>query len=284
MSSLKKSMSKPELLRKGARWILSEEIDSLNTRVARLEQAAERDRSRQDLGFEFAARFQEARRSDEYQAAFTTELPLVTIIIATYNRAQLLIERSVDSALNQTYRNLQVVVVGDHCTDDTFERLAAVDDPRLEVVNLPSRGDYPVDPYRRWMVAGSPAMNEGLRRARGQWVTHLDDDDRHPLHRVEYLVREAQARRVEFLWHPFRREWEDGSWETIAANDFAAGAVTTSSIFYHSWLTRIHWDINAHYSLEPGDWNRLRKFAWLDVKRERVDEVLLDHYRERANS
>ena len=272
-----------ELLRRGARRVLWQELDGLNNRLNALEAAVERDRSRADLGLAFAHKFESARQTEEFQRAFVEHDPLISVIIATYNRSSLLLERSLDSILNQTYRNLQVIVVGDHCDDDTMDLLAGINDPRLEYTNLPVRGPYPENARRRWMVAGSPAMNEGLRRANGAFVTHLDDDDRHPAHRVELLVGEAQKRKAELLWHPFRREMADGSWFVVDAPEFAVNQATTSSIFYHSWLARIHWDVDAHYSLEPGDWNRLRKMVWLDVKRERVNEVLLDHYREQNN-
>lgn len=274
----------PRALVSGARWVLWEELDELRMRVKSLEEASARDRSRLDLGMEFAHAFENARQTSEYQAVFDEAEPLVSVIVATYNRSSLLLERSLDSLLNQTYRNLQVVVVGDHCTDDTFDLLSSIDDPRLEAVNLPVRGPYPADGRRRWMVAGSPAMNAGLERARGSFITHLDDDDRHAAHRVELLVEKAQETRSELLWHPFRHEMPSGEWVVNPARDFVAGQVTTSSIFYHRWLAGIPWDIDAHYSLEPGDWNRLRKFLWLDVRSSRVDDVLLDHYRERNNA
>lgn len=272
------------VLQRGARWVLSEELDTLKSRVGRLEAAAERDRSRSELGIDLARSFIEARRTDGYRAAFTEADPLVTVIVATYNRAHLLLERSVGSLLAQTHQNLQIVVVGDHCTDDTMNVLASIDDPRIEAVNLPERGPYPENGFHRWMVAGSPAMNEGLRRARGTFVTHLDDDDWHPPHRVETLLKHIQASEADVLWHPFRHQQEDGSWLQRPCEEFVGGSVTTSSIFYHSWLARIHWDPFAYLSLEPGDWNRLRKFVWLDTKRERVDEYLLDHYREWNNA
>ena len=51
------------------------------------------------------------------------EDPLVSVYVPTYNRADLLMERAVGSILAQTYRNFELIVVGDHCTDDTAERL-----------------------------------------------------------------------------------------------------------------------------------------------------------------
>jgi|SRR5664280_226144 Glycosyl transferase family 2 len=71
------------------------------------------------------------RETDEYRAAYATAVPLVSVCMATLDRAELLIERSIASVLAQTHRNLQIVVVGDNCTDDTMQRLAALGDSRI---------------------------------------------------------------------------------------------------------------------------------------------------------
>ena len=62
--------------------------------------------------------------------------PLVTVIIATYNRSSVL-PFAVGSALGQTFRNLEVLVVGDGCTDDSEAVVTAIDDPRLRWIDLP---------------------------------------------------------------------------------------------------------------------------------------------------
>src|SRR5262249_7768435 len=106
--------------------------------------------------------------------------PLVSVCVATYNRVDLLTERCLPSILGQTYDCLDVVVMGDGCTDGTADRVDRIGDPRVRFVNQPA-GRYPDDPTRRWMVAGTPALNRGLDLARGDFVTHLDDDDEYHL-------------------------------------------------------------------------------------------------------
>ncbi len=72
--------------------------------------------------------------------------PLISVIIPTHNRARLLV-RSVESVLNQTHRHLELIVVDDASTDDTSERLRHLDDERLRVVRLESKGGAPaLDP------------------------------------------------------------------------------------------------------------------------------------------
>ena len=92
----------------------------------------------------------------------TSTTPLVSIVIATYNRADVL-DEAIDSALNQWYPNVEVIVVDDGSTDRTQELLRAYGD-RIVVVRQANRG------Y-------GAARNAGQRFARGKYVAWLDSDD-----------------------------------------------------------------------------------------------------------
>ena len=202
-------------------------------------------RSLQDLGWGARSRFHRERKSSEYQSIYDLESPLVTICIATFNRGQLLVERSLASILAQTYQNIEVIVVGDCCTDDTESRMAAVSDPRVRFINLPERGKYPDEPRLRWMVAGTAAVNHALALASGDFITHLDDDDEHPADRIEKLLKLIRTSRADIVWHPFEFEKTPDDWHVNPAPCFAVNQVTTSSVFYHRWFKSIPWDINA---------------------------------------
>jgi glycosyltransferase involved in cell wall biosynthesis len=86
--------------------------------------------------------------------------PAATIVIPTRDRPGL-VERAVASALAQTVRDLQVVVVD----DGSAEPVRLPPDPRLQVVRTP----HPLGP--------SAARNLGLELATGPWITFPDDDD-----------------------------------------------------------------------------------------------------------
>jgi glycosyltransferase involved in cell wall biosynthesis len=73
--------------------------------------------------------------------------------------------RAVRSALQQTYANVEVVVVVDGPDEATVEALQALGEPRLRVIALTGN------------VGGSEARNIGIREARGSWIGLLDDDD-----------------------------------------------------------------------------------------------------------
>lgn len=90
--------------------------------------------------------------------------PSVSVVIPTRNRPGL-VRRAVASALAQTLRDLEVVVVVDGPDPATRESLAGVDDDRVRVIEL--------DASR-----GAPnARNVGVAGAGGEWTAFLDDDD-----------------------------------------------------------------------------------------------------------
>lgn len=110
----------------------------------------------------------------------TIEQPLVSIIIPTYNRAHI-VPRAIQSALNQTYKNIEVIVVDDGSTDDTevAVREIAQKDARLRYFRYsPNRG-------------GNHARNIGLDNARGDYVTFLDSDDTYLPRKVEQQLSAA---------------------------------------------------------------------------------------------
>ena len=111
------------------------------------------------------------------------EEPLVSVCIATYNRPDLLVNRCLHSILCADLREIgrlrcrRRLQLGDGRT-----AMAKIKDPRVRFHNLCRRGKYPANAMRRWMVAGTGAANEALRPRRGDYITHLDDDD-------EFLAR-----------------------------------------------------------------------------------------------
>lgn len=224
--------------------------------------------------------YQVARGSVEYQEPYDKSEPLVSVCVGTYNRATLLTERCLPSILRQSYSNLEILVVGDACTDDTASRIAELGDARIRFENLAVRGPYPDDPGAKWMVAGTAPVNRALELACGDFITHLDDDDEYTTGRIESLVHFMQARRLDLAWHPFYAQLDDGRWWICEATKYEHSQVTTSSVFYHRWFARIPWDPRAYVYQEPGDWNRFRKLRRMKVRSARSPGIYLRHYRE----
>ena len=91
-------------------------------------------------------------------------VPLVSVIIPTARRPNLVL-RAIGGALDQTMREIEVIVVVDGPDPETLEALASIADPRLRVVALPAN------------VGAGGARNAGVAEARAGWIAFLDDDD-----------------------------------------------------------------------------------------------------------
>lgn len=223
--------------------------------------------------------FQAARKTPEYQAAFTEAEPLVSVCVITLNRSQLLIERCIASLQAQTYKNLQIIVVGDHCTDDTAERLAQVGDSRIEFHNLESRSVYPAPGRDRWLVAGTTPGNAARSLARGRFITHLDEDDTYDPERIEIAVNTAQRTWADFVWHKFFFQQPDGTWKVWGNGSVEYSQIGMGMILYHSFFARLPADLYAYRVGEPGDWNLIRRMKYLRPRMQFIDQPLTYYYR-----
>ncbi len=90
--------------------------------------------------------------------------PLVTILIPVYN-GEKFIRDAIDSALNQTYDNIEILVVNDGSTDSTEEILKEYG-KRIRFISKPNGGV-------------STALNTGLANMRGDWLSWLSHDDKY---------------------------------------------------------------------------------------------------------
>ncbi len=95
-------------------------------------------------------------------SSMNPESPKVSVVIPTFNRAQLVTE-AVDSILSQSYRDFELVVVDDGSTDDTAQRLTAY--------------GHHIRLYRQENRGASAARNAGIGVARGEYIAFLDSDD-----------------------------------------------------------------------------------------------------------
>lgn len=89
--------------------------------------------------------------------------PLISVIIPTYNRAST-IKKSINSVLQQTYTNLEVIIVDDGSTDKTEEIINEIKDPRVRLIIQKNQG-------------ACSARNTGIDAASGDYIAFQDSDD-----------------------------------------------------------------------------------------------------------
>jgi glycosyltransferase involved in cell wall biosynthesis len=107
-------------------------------------------------------------------------MPKVSVIIPTYNYGHFLRE-SIQSVLDQTFGDFEVIVVDDGSTDDTKQMVSSIADPRIKYIYQENRGV-------------SAARNTGISACCGDYVALLDSDDIWVPQKLELQVRILDSR------------------------------------------------------------------------------------------
>jgi teichuronic acid biosynthesis glycosyltransferase TuaG len=90
--------------------------------------------------------------------------PLISVIVTTYNRRELLSE-TISSILSQSYRNIEIIVVDNYSQYEFFEEVQSFQDERIRCYQNQNSGIIAVN------------RNFGIRKARGNYIAFCDDDD-----------------------------------------------------------------------------------------------------------
>jgi glycosyltransferase involved in cell wall biosynthesis len=137
--------------------------------------------------------------------------PLISVSIPVFNEEKR-ITRAIRSMQDQTYKNLEIIVVDDYSTDstaDVVKKIAAED----------SRVSYHLNPQKlkqrtNWrgydINAGYDARNYGFQIAKGEWITTQDADDASLLNRIETqfnLAKKYDAICVTIHWQQLKDEY-----------------------------------------------------------------------------
>lgn len=113
--------------------------------------------------------------------------PLVSVILATFNRPDTLVE-ALESILAQTYRNFEIIVVNDGGQDvsNVIQKLN-ISENILYLQHKINKGP-------------SAARNTGIRAAKGEYIAYLDDDDIYYRDHLEAIVEFLEARNYKFAY------------------------------------------------------------------------------------
>jgi glycosyltransferase involved in cell wall biosynthesis len=206
--------------------------------------------------------------------------PLISVIIPTYNRSKPLTQRAIPSVLRQTYQHFELIIVGDHCTDNTEQLIREFHDKRIRFFNLQKRGEYPKNPHYRWLVAGSVPLNKGLELATGEWIAHLDDDDEFSEDHLKILLKTALEHEYEFVYGIVQMETKPGKWLNVGSYPPKLAHICSLSFLSSSRLKFFRYNPNAWKYVEPDDWNLVRRMQEAGVKIGFVNRVVGKHYLE----
>lgn len=88
---------------------------------------------------------------------------MFSVIIPLYNK-ELSVKNTIQSVLNQSYQDFEIVIVNDGSTDNSVKEVEKLDDKRIRLIHQENQGV-------------SAARNKGIKEARNEWVAFLDADD-----------------------------------------------------------------------------------------------------------
>lgn len=90
-------------------------------------------------------------------------MPEISVIIPVYNAENTILE-TINSVLNQTFEDFELIIINDGSTDRTLDVIKKFKDNRISVHTFPNSGP-------------SSARNKGLRLAKGNFISYVDADD-----------------------------------------------------------------------------------------------------------
>ena len=90
--------------------------------------------------------------------------PRITVLMSVYNGEKYLRE-AIDSILNQTFKDLEFLIINDGSTDKTAEILQSYQDPRIKIINNQKN------------IGLTKSLNKGLKLAKGEYIARMDADD-----------------------------------------------------------------------------------------------------------
>lgn len=122
---------------------------------------------------------------------------MISVIIPTYNREKT-IKKSIESVLNQTYQNFELLIVDDGSTDNTKKVVDEFNDERIIWISYgQNRG-------------AAYARNIGIENAKGEYIAFHDSDDLMKDYRLEKQLKFLQDEKVEFVFANVHEHGIDG--------------------------------------------------------------------------
>lgn len=128
--------------------------------------------------------------------------PAVSIIIPTYNQA-ILLKAAIESVIDQTFQNWELIVVNNFSEDETVEVVKSFNDPRISLINFNNQG-----------IIGA-SRNKGIQQARSEWVAFLDSDDIWYPNKLERCIALLKVSKADVLCHGERWIKAEGCYRDV---------------------------------------------------------------------
>lgn len=117
---------------------------------------------------------------------------MVSVVIPSYNREDK-IQMAVNSVLNQTYQDFEIIIVDDCSLDGSVEVIKQMKDPRIKLIELKEN------------KGACAARNRGVEEAKGEWIAFQDSDDEWLPDKLEKQLAQLEQEQADFSSARMRR-------------------------------------------------------------------------------
>lgn len=188
---------------------------------------------------------------------------LVSIIMPSYNTAPY-IKETIQSVLNQTYKDWELLIVDDCSTDNTDEVLSEIHDSRIHIFKNECNSGAAV------------SRNRALREAKGQWIAYLDSDDLWMPEKLEKQIRFMKIHGYAFSYTNYEEIDVDGNRTGVRVT--GPKRITKTGMFNYCWpgCLTVMFDASKIGLIQIKDIKKNNDYAmWLKICR-KADCYLLD--------
>lgn len=152
---------------------------------------------------------------------------LVSIIVPIYN-AEKYLKQGVNSLINQTYKNLEIILIDDHSTDKSWEiaqDFSKKYSKKVFAIQTKTNSGGPFHP-----------RIEGMKIAKGEWITTMDGDDYVAPKYIEHLIELTENGKYDIAVSGHKKVWSDGREEEFYWNDFTQTTSDRMAEFYADYI------------------------------------------------
>ena len=107
----------------------------------------------------------------------------ISIILPTYNRAKLFLSRAINSVINQSYHNWELIVIDNSSIDNTKELVNSYQNSKIHFFSIENKGNI------------AKSRNLGISQAKGDFIAFLDSDDYWKLDKLEKCINILKSNR-----------------------------------------------------------------------------------------
>lgn len=193
------------------------------------------------------------------------EKGLVSIIMPSYNTAPY-IRETIQSVLDQTYQNWELIIIDDCSTDNTDEVVASIKDERIRYYHNEKNSGAAV------------SRNRALREAKGRWIAFLDSDDLWMPEKLEKQISFMEKNGYSFSYTNYEEIDVDGNSSGVKVT--GPKKVAKTGMFNYCWIgcLTVMYDRNVVGMIQIEDIKKNNDYAmWLKACK-KTDCYLLDEY------